>query len=101
MESAILGVCIAGMTASVVATVATLAPGQAVQNWIRRVCLVLFNLSPWTIGMWRRSFTRRETLLAGWFLCFVLTLVLYATLVARTRSDLSVPPTHQREVLPA
>jgi hypothetical protein len=84
MDPTIVGVGIAALAATVMATAAILAPWQAVQTWVRRLSLIVFNLSPWTIGTWRRSFTKRETFLAAWFLVFILTLVLLATLFRRS-----------------
>jgi len=63
-------------SATIVAALVSAAPGDTVQTWVRRVCLFVVNLSPWTVGTWRRGFTKRETFLAAWFLAFVMTLVL-------------------------
>jgi hypothetical protein len=58
-----------------IATGVTLAPGTMVRTWVRRVFLVVINLSPWILGTWRKEFSSRETFLAAWFLSFVLILI--------------------------
>lgn len=63
--------------ATVVATLMVMAPAP-VHAWVRRIFLILLNLNPWTVGTWRRSFTRRETFLAAWFMVFVASLVVCA-----------------------
>ena len=66
---------VAAMTATVIAGFVICAPGDAVQTFVRRLFLVLVNLNPWTVGTWRREFSKRETFFAAWFLVFVLALV--------------------------
>jgi hypothetical protein len=66
---------IAAMTATAIAGLAVYAPGDLVQTWVRRLSLTLLNLSPWTVGTWRREFSKRETFFAAWFLAFVLALI--------------------------
>jgi hypothetical protein len=74
---------VAALLATVVAVVAALAPGDAMQTWVRRLFLVLINLSPWTLGTWRSSLSRRETFLAACFLTFVVALVVLAVVPFR------------------
>ena len=37
--------------------------------YMRRLFLVLINLSPWIVGTWRKEFSTRETFLARGVLC--------------------------------
>jgi hypothetical protein len=69
MTSGLTVLFAATFAATVVALVVYLLPMGPVHTGIRRLALLVFNLSPWTIGLWRSSFTRRETALAAWFLC--------------------------------
>ena len=73
----------ATLAATVVALVVYLLPMGAVHTGIRSVALLVFNLSPWTIGFRRSNFTRRETALAAWFLVFVASLLIAAFVVPR------------------
>jgi hypothetical protein len=79
----LLSLSLAGILATVIATVVILAP-HPVQNCSRRIFLIGLNLNPWTMGTWRKSFTTRETFLATWFVVFVASLVVGA-FVARLR----------------
>ena len=76
MDQALSAFAVSAAVATVVAICIYSLAGIAVGNWVRRLFLLLINLSPWTIGIWRRSFTRRETAFAAWFLAFILTFVL-------------------------
>jgi hypothetical protein len=58
-----------------IATGATLAPGTIVRTWVRRIFLVVINLSPGILGTWRKEFSTRETFLAAWFLSFISVLI--------------------------
>ena len=78
MPPVLLAVALAALVATVVAAVVTAAPSEFVQIWVRRVFLVVINLSPWTLGTWRDKFSKREAFLAAWFLVFVLALLLCA-----------------------
>jgi len=69
---------VAVASAALVALVVAVVPGQTVQTWVRRLILVVINLSPWTVGTWRSGFTKRETVLAAWLLTFVVALLLWA-----------------------
>jgi hypothetical protein len=60
---------------TVIATAVILAPGTLVRTWVRRVFLVVINLSPWITGTWRKEFSTRETFLAARFLSLVLVLI--------------------------
>jgi hypothetical protein len=71
MTPGLMTLCAAALTATVASIAVYLFESAAVNTWVRRVALVLFNLSPWTIGFWRSSFTRRETAFAAWFLVFI------------------------------
>src|SRR5947208_6896386 len=67
---------VAVASATLVALVVAVVPGQTVQTWVRRLILVVINLSPWTVGIWRSGFTKRETVFAAWLLTFVVVLLL-------------------------
>jgi hypothetical protein len=58
-----------------IATGAILVPGTMVRTWVRRIFLVIINLSPWIVGTWRKELSTRETFLAAWFLSFVSVLI--------------------------
>jgi len=73
MQPLIAAVLLAIVVATAIGV--TLAPGTKVRTWVRRVFLVIINLSPWTIGTWRKEFSTRETFLAAWFLSFVAVLL--------------------------
>ena len=75
MQYLVAAVLPAIVVATAIATGVTLAPGTRVRTWVRRIFLVLINLSPWTIGTWRKEFSARETFLAAWFLSFVAILI--------------------------
>jgi len=60
---------------TVVATGVILAPGTMVRTGVRRIFLVVINLSPGVLGTWHKEFSSRETFLAAWFLSFVLVLI--------------------------
>lgn len=62
---------VSALTATVIPTLVVYLPGDFVRTWVRRLFLVLANLSPWTTGTWRREFSTRETFMAAWFLVFV------------------------------
>ena len=66
---------VAAMTATVIAGVAISAPGDVVRILVRRLFLVIVNLNPWTVGTWRREFSKREAFFAAWFLVFAMTLI--------------------------
>lgn len=70
-----LGVAV--LSATVVATLVTIAPSQTLQAWARRVTLILINLTPLGGGNWRSNFSKRETFLGAWFVTFVVALVLW------------------------
>jgi hypothetical protein len=76
MDQALLAFAVSAAVATIVAICIYSLSGDIVRNWVRRFFLLLINLCPWTIGTWRRSFTRRETAFAAWFLAFILTFVL-------------------------
>jgi hypothetical protein len=80
MDSGPEAVAIAITFASAIAIAAAMLVyrfgGASVLNWVRRVFLILVNLSPGAIGTWRRSFTRREASFAAGFLVFIITLML-------------------------
>jgi hypothetical protein len=57
-----------------IATGIILAPGTMIRTWVRRIFLVVINLSPGVLGTWRKEFSPRETFFAAWFLSFVLVL---------------------------
>ena len=69
-----LPVLVSVLSATVIATLVVYSPGDFVRTWVRRLFLVLANLSPWTIGTWRKEFSTRETFMASWFLVFVVAL---------------------------
>jgi hypothetical protein len=54
------------------AIVAISVPGIAVRTCIRRVFVVVMNLSPWTSGISLKEFSTLETFLAAWFLSFII-----------------------------
>jgi hypothetical protein len=58
-----------------IATAVILAPGTMVRTWVRRVFLIVINLSPWIAGTWRKEFSTRETFLAAWFLSVIVVLI--------------------------
>ena len=66
---------LAVVAATVMSGLVVSAQGTVVHNWVRRLVLVLLNLSPWTIGTWRSQFSRREIFLGSWFLFFLLGLI--------------------------
>lgn len=72
MDATVSATVLAMATATVLAGVVALS-GATLQDWVRRVILLIFNRSPWTIGCWRRSFTQRESVIAAWFLGFMAT----------------------------
>ena len=75
MPLGILALILSAIIATVFAGIVAYAPGNFVQTWVRRLSLVILNLSPWTIGTWRREFSKRETFIAAWFLAFILALI--------------------------
>ena len=80
MDSGLETIAITIAVASAIAIAAAMLVyrfgGTSVLNWVRRVFLILANLSPGAIGTWRRSFTRRESSFAVGLLVFILTLIL-------------------------
>lgn len=80
MSLGIPALLVAAITATVIAGLAISAPGGLVQTWVRRLSLVVLTLSPWTIGTWRREFSKREIFLAAWFLVFILVLIVLSFL---------------------
>jgi hypothetical protein len=79
----VLALIAAAVLATIVAALATTVAGATVQTWVRRVFLVLINLSPWILGTWRNNFSKRETFLAAWFLTFVAILLVIAFVPGR------------------
>jgi hypothetical protein len=80
MQELIILIVLAFGAATVIAA-AVFIPGAAMlRTWVRRMFLVLINLSPWTFGIWRTEFSSRETFLAAWFLAFVAALIGFALL---------------------
>ena len=73
-----LGICVT--SATVVAALVAAAPGEALQGWVRRITLILINLTPVGGGNWRSSFSKRETFLGAWFVTFVVTIVVWSLL---------------------
>jgi len=65
--------------ATLVATLAARS-GPSVHSWIRRIFLLLLNTTPAGIGIWRNQFSRREAVLAAWFLAFIASLTVLAFL---------------------
>ncbi len=83
MDQGLLAIAVSAAVATIVATSVYLLAGDAVGNWVRRFFLLLINMSPWTLGIWRRSFTRRETAYAAWFLACIVTFALSLYLFPR------------------
>jgi hypothetical protein len=75
MDHDLLAFIVAAVVATVIAICVYAVASVSVGNWVRRLFLILINLSPWTVGIWRRSFSRREIAFAAWFLAFIVTLV--------------------------
>jgi hypothetical protein len=73
-HSITVGLLVIGVPTAI-ATAVILAPGMMLRTWVRRVFLVVINLSPWISGTWRKEFSTRETFLAAWFLSVVLVLI--------------------------
>lgn len=83
MDHSLLAFIVAAVVATVVAICVHALAGVSLGNWVRRLFLVLINLTPWTAGIWRRSFSRRETAFAAWFLAFIIALVPCLYLLSR------------------
>jgi len=49
MDATVSATVLAMATATVLAGIVALS-GATLQDWVRRVILLIFNLSPWTIG---------------------------------------------------
>ena len=71
---------LAVVAASAISILVISAQEGVFHTWVRRLVLVLLNLSPWTIGTWRSQFSKRETFLAAWLLFFLLGLAVISML---------------------
>ena len=83
MQAEIKAVLLAGVLATVVASAIAWTASSTIGTWVRRIFLTVVNLSPGTMGTWRKTFSARETFLAAWFLTFVGTLIGLAFLTRR------------------
>jgi hypothetical protein len=57
--------------------------GDSSRTWVRRVFLLLLNVTPGGVGVWRRQFSRREAVLSAWFLAFIVALTSLAVFAIR------------------
>ena len=71
---------LAVVAATAISILVISAQESVFHTWVRRLVLVLLNLSPWTIGTWRSQFSKRETFFAAWLLFFLLGLAVISML---------------------
>ena len=80
MASGMVTFLLAVVAATVIAGLVVSVPRGVVHTWVRRLVLLLLNLSPWTIGTWRSEFSKRETFFGSWLLFFLLGLAAFSLL---------------------